>query len=415
MAAGSVTMPPTSVASRIVAWRRDFHAHPELGFEEERTAGIVSSHLEGLGFEVTAGVGRTGVVGVLRSPSDGEAVLARFDMDALQVEEATGLGFASRVRGLMHACGHDGHVAIGMGVAEMLAERREELQQHVKLVFQPAEEGLGGARAVLGDGVLHDPEVSACLSLHLWNDIPTGYVAVDEGPIFAASDRMTCRIVGRGGHAAMPHQTRDVIAAASAIVSALQTVVSRNVPPTDHAVVSVTSIVAGDGFNVMPDLAVLKGTIRTYSEEVRGSVLTRIEHIASRVADAFGCAAEVTRQTISPVVDNDADVTGRVRAVARSVLGEEFVLSGRRLMVSDDMGYILAERPGCYFLVGAGRSDAADAQGVQAMPTPHGPHHSASFELDERALPIGAAVMTAAVIDLARARPGDGLPGESAA
>lgn len=406
-------MAPTSLASQMVTWRRDFHAHPELGFEEERTAGIVTSHLEGLGFEVTTGVGGTGVVGLLRNATGGDAVLARFDMDALPMQEATGLGFASRAPGRMHACGHDGHVAIGMGVARMLAERREELERHVKLVFQPAEEGLGGARAVLRDGVLHDPEVSACLSLHLWNDIPTGFVAIDEGPVFAASDRMTCRVVGRGGHAAMPHQTRDVIAAGSAIVSALQTVVSRNVPPTERAVLSVTSIAAGDGFNVMPDLAVLKGTIRTYSEEIRGSVWARVEHIANRVADAFGCGAEVTRQTISPVVDNDAEVTRRVRTVAGSVLGEAFVLSGHRLMVSEDMGYFLAERPGCYFVVGAG--PPADAQSAQAALKPYGPHHSATFGLDERALPVGAAVMTAAVIDLAGARPIDGLPGESAA
>jgi amidohydrolase len=366
-----------------------------------------------LGFEVKTGVGGTGVVGLLRSPIEGDAVLAGFDMDALPIQEATGLGFASRASGRMHACGHDGHVAIGMGVAQLLAERREELQRHVKLVFQPAEEGLGGARAVLGDGVLNDPAVSVCLSQHLWNDIPTGFIAIDEGPVFAASDRMTCRVVGRGGHAAMPHQTRDVIAAASAIVSALQTVVSRNVPPTEHAVVSVTSIAAGDAFNVMPDLAVLKGTIRTYSEEVRGSVWARIEHMANRIADAFGCAAEVTRQTISPVVNNDADVTARVRDVAKSVLGEEFVLSGHRLMVSEDMGYFLAERPGCYFVVGAGPPD--DAQGPQTAPKPFGPHHSATFGLDERALPIGAAAMSAAVIDLAAARPDDGLPGESAA
>lgn len=371
-------------------WRRDFHAHPELGFRERRTADIVAGHLESLGFDVKTEVARTGVVGVLRGRGAGPGVLARFDMDALPIQERTGTEYASRAPGIMHACGHDGHVAVGMGVAQVLAENRSRLRGTVKLVFQPAEEGLGGARAMLEEGVLEDPSVDLCLALHLWTEIPAGCVVANEGPVAAASDRVTLRVSGAGGHGALPHRTQDVVVAAAAIVGGLQTVVARNVAPTDSAVVSITGLAAGGTYNVIPEEATLRATVRTFSDETRHLVHRRVEELASGVAAAYGCSATVRRSVVSPVVDNDVSVAKRVRAVAHRLLGSEQLLSGRRLTMSDDMGYFLAERPGCYFLVGAG---SGGSDGVAS-------HHSPTFELDERSLPVAAELMTAALLDL---------------
>ena len=233
---------------KLVAWRRDFHRHPELGFQEVRTAGIVAAHLQDLGLEVSAGVGRTGVTAMVEPDQvgeDSETVLLRFDMDALPIAEETGLPFASHNPGVMHACGHDGHTAIGMGVAQLLAEHRNELAGRVKLVFQPAEEGLGGALAMIEDGVLDEPKAAASYGLHLWSRLPYNQVVVQPGPLWAAADIFTITVEGKGGHGATPHDTVDATYAACQMVVALQSIVSRNVNPADTAVVTIGSIQSG--------------------------------------------------------------------------------------------------------------------------------------------------------------------------
>nr|MBP7691183.1 amidohydrolase [Anaerolineales bacterium] len=241
------------------ARRRDFHRHPELGFQEVRTAGIVAQELNRLGLEVTTGVGRTGVVGVLEGDQPGPTVLLRFDMDALPITEANAVDYASETPGVMHACGHDGHTTIGLAVAKLLTPWRARMAGTLKFVFQPAEEGLGGAEAMVQDGVLDrlGPAPERALALHLWNSEPVGWVGATNGPAMAASERFTLTLQGRGGHGAIPHQTVDPVTAAAHVVTALQTIVSRNVNALDSAVISVTMLKAGDAFNVIPDTAVL--------------------------------------------------------------------------------------------------------------------------------------------------------------
>ena len=232
--------------------RRDLHRHPELGFEEYRTAGIVSAELNRLGLEVTTGVGKTGVVGMLEGGGPGPTVLVRFDMDALPVSEETGAEYASQNPGKMHACGHDGHVAVGLTAARLLSAHRSELAGNVKFLFQPAEEGRGGAQAVLEAGVLSNPRPDLTLALHIWNEKPLGWVGVVPGPLMAGSEIFHVRITGKGGHGAMPDQTIDPMVAAAQVISALQTIVSRNISPLEAAVVSVTRIWGGETFNVIP-------------------------------------------------------------------------------------------------------------------------------------------------------------------
>src|SRR5512139_2243595 len=274
--------------------RRDFHIHPELGFREIRTSGIVARELESLGIEVTKGIGKTGVVGLLEGNQPGPTLLLRFDMDALPIAEETGAEYASRNKGVMHACGHDGHTAIGLTVAKMLQAHREELAGTIKFCFQPSEEGtygeeVGGAEMMMRDGVLDSPRVDMSLSLHLWNEKPLGWLGIAGGPVMAGAEIFTIRITGKGGHGAIPQQTIDPVVAAAQIVSALQTIVSRNVAPLETAVVSVTTIQTGTAFNVIPQTAELTGTIRTFELSVRQKVHERFEQIARGVGEALGC------------------------------------------------------------------------------------------------------------------------------
>src|SRR5512146_66347 len=264
--------------------RRDLHMHPELGFREIRTGGIVAKELEALGIEVTKGVGRTGVVGLLEGSKPGPTLLLRFDMDALPIAEETGAEYASQNQGVMHACGHDGHTAIGLTVAKILHAHRDQLAGTIKLCFQPSEEGnngeeVGGAEMMLRDGVLENPKVDMSLSLHLWNEKPLGWLGVTKGPVMAGADIFTVRIIGRGGHGAIPDRAVDPVVAAANMVSALQTIVSRNVAPLETAVVSVTNIHGGTTFNVIPQEVRLEGTIRTFDSGVRQRVLARFDQI----------------------------------------------------------------------------------------------------------------------------------------
>jgi amidohydrolase len=272
----------------VVALRRDFHAHPELGFQEVRTAGVVATRLREIGYEVREGVGKTGVVGVLKGARPGPCVLVRADMDALPVDEANDLAWKSKTPGLMHACGHDAHTAIGLCVARILAEGREEWAGTVKFMFQPAEEGMGGAGRMIADGVLNDPRPDFALALHVWSGIEAGTVGVSPGPVMACADEFHARIVGRGGHGAMPHQTVDAVLMAAHVITALQSVVSRSVKPLESAVVTVGKIEAGSAFNVIPGEANLWGTTRAFSPDVRQILETRCREIVETVPRAFG-------------------------------------------------------------------------------------------------------------------------------
>ena len=375
----------TDIFDQLVTWRRDFHCHPELGFEEERTAAIIARELRQLGMEVLTGVGQTGVVGLLEGARPGPVVLLRFDMDALPIVEENETGYVSRNPGKMHACGHDGHMAVGLGVAHLMARHRQQLHGTVKFVFQPAEEGLGGAFAMIADDVLEAPRPDLALAMHLWNHIPLGKVRVEAGATMAASSIFTLTVEGRGGHGAAPHKAADPILAAAHIVVALQSIVSRNIDPLNSVVVTVGEFSAGTTFNVIPERAVLKGTVRSYDDETHRLIYRRILEMARNMSVAFGCRAHMETVAIVPAVVNDPQVAGVVRRAAAQIVGADDVISGRD-MASEDMGHFLEEIPGCYFFVGS-RNEASGY---------HHPHHHPRFDFDERALIVGVATMAQA-------------------
>jgi amidohydrolase len=369
--------------------RRDFHRHPELGFQEVRTASIVARELGEMGLEVATGVAKTGVVAMLEGSQPGPVVLLRFDMDALPIQEETGAEYASQTPGLMHACGHDGHVAIGLGVARLLHARREQIAGAVKLVFQPAEEGLGGGKLMVEEGVLDNPRPDLALALHVWNDKPLGWLGIASGPVMAAADTFSVRISGKGGHGALPELAVDPVVAAAQVITALQTIVSRNVSPLQTAVVSVTSVRAGEAFNVIPPFVDLKGTIRTFDSEVRAALLQRFEKIIYGVSEALACQAEVEVEAITPAVINNGRVSARVVEAAVSMFPDAKIQMDARTMGSEDMAYLMQDVPGCYFFVGSANSDRKLDYG----------HHHPKFDFDENVLPAAVALMAAAALD----------------
>lgn len=376
--------------------RRDFHMHPELGFREIRTGGIVAKELEALGIEVTKGVSKTGVVGLLEGAKPGPTLLIRFDMDALPIVEETGAEYASQNNGVMHACGHDGHTSIGLTVAKILHSRREELAGTIKFCFQPSEEGnngedVGGAEMMMRDGVLDSPKVDKTLSLHLWNEKPLGWLGIAGGPVMAGAEIFTIKVTGKGGHGAIPNATVDPIVAAAHIVNALQTIVSRNVAALETAVVSVTTVNAGTAFNVIPQTAELTGTIRTFDIRVRQRVVERFEQIARGVGQAMGCQIDVNVKRMTPALINDNAIASKVQDAARRVLSEsDLDTSGYITMGAEDMAFMQEKVPGCYFFVGSANKERHLDYG----------HHHPKFDFDEEALFHASALMASAVLEV---------------
>lgn len=376
--------------------RRDFHMHPELGFHEIRTGGIVAKELEALGLEVTKGVGKTGVVGLLEGAKPGPTLLIRFDMDALPMSEDTGAEYASQTQGVMHACGHDGHTAIGLTVAKMLHAHREELAGTVKFCFQPSEEGfngeeVGGAEMMMRDGVLSGPNVDKTLSLHLWNEKPLGWVNVAKGPVMAGAEQFTIKLTGKGGHGAAPHTTIDPIVTAAQIVTALQSIASRNVAPLHAAVISVTTLHSGTAFNIIPQEAELTGTIRTFDLSVRKMVLERFEQVVRGIAETMGCKVSINLQRVTPAVINNDSVAAKVQETARRLFPEtELDTANYLTMGAEDMAYMQEKVEGCYFFIGSNNKEKQLDYG----------HHHPKFDFDEEALVRGSALMASAVVDM---------------
>jgi amidohydrolase len=372
--------------------RRGFHTHPELGFKEIRTAGIVAHELNNLGLEVSTGVGETGVVALLEGEQPGPTALVRFDMDALPIEEQTGAPYASQNPGVMHACGHDGHTAIGLTVARLLNAHRSELAGKVKLVFQPAEEGLGGAEKMIADGVLDQPRPDVTLALHLWNERPLGWIGISSGPTMAAAEIFRLHITGKGGHGAVPDLAVDPLLASAQIITALQSIVARNISPLQSAVVSVTTLHAGEAFNVIPPEAKLEGTIRTFEPHVRAQVVSRFNEIVSGVAKALGCQVQVEIQTLTPAVINKPETAAMIQSIAKRLLPDSTIDANFRTMGSEDMAYMMQQIPGCYFFIGSANPE----KGLDAA------HHHPRFDFDEQALPRAAAMMAASVAEILR-------------
>ena len=371
--------------------RRDFHRHPELAFQEYRTAEIVVRELSNLeDMVIQAGVAGTGVVGTLQGGKPGRVILLRFDMDALPVTENTGVDYSSENEGVMHACGHDGHLAIGLTTARLLHEGRENLPGTIKFVFQPAEESLGGAVAMIKEGILDDPVPEIALALHLWNEKPLGWIGITDGPMMSASETFRVLITGKGGHGGKPHESVDPIVAAAGIINALQSIVSREIPPLDSGVITVSTIHGGETHNVIPEQVTLSGTIRSFTEDTRTLLLKRFHEVVEQIAAAYLCRVRITVDDISLAVNNDPEIAAVLRQTAGELFPEAIIDQGYQTMASEDMAFMLQEIPGCFCLIGSANSE----KGLDAK------HHQPEFNFDEQALTQGAALLVSAVHEL---------------
>lgn len=376
------------VTDKLVATRRDFHRHPELSFQERRTAEIVAHRLEELRWKVTSGVAETGVVGLLEGSGPGKTVMIRVDIDALPIQEPADRPYSSQVDGVMHACGHDGHTAVGLAVADLLARRRASIKGQIKLVFQPAEEIMSGAKRMIEEGVMKDPVVDRVLSFHLWSGLPVGQVVSQPGPIFSSADEIKITVKGKGGHGGMPHLSVDPILIASHVVTALQSVLSREIPPTQPAVLGFGTIHGGAAFNVVSDQVELTGTVRTLDDSVREFILKRTEEISEGVARGLRGEARFQHVRGAPAVVNDEEVAALVSEVAALIVGKDNVVTIAPPQVGDDATFFLREAPGCYFLVGCANAE----RGITAS------HHNPQFDIDEDALPLATRILSEAAL-----------------
>ena len=370
----------------LTAWRRDFHAHPELGFEEVRTSALVAERLASWGIEVHRGIGKTGVVGVLRNGNGQGRIGLRADMDALAMPEANSFAHRSTIEGKMHGCGHDGHTTILLAAARYLAETKN-FDGTVHFIFQPAEEGRGGAQAMLADGLFERFPCDAVFGLHNRPGLPVGQFAIRPGPVMAGAVFFDIVVQGRGGHGARPESSVDPVIAGAQIVSVLQTIVSRNVAALDSAVISVTGFTAGEAYNVIPDRVTLKGTVRAFKVETMRLLEDRMRAVAQAVAAGFGATAEVTwREIAAPTINTPEEATAMADAAA-ALVGEAHVERNRSpVMGSEDFAYMLLEKPGAYIHVGNGTGDAGGCE-------VHNPH----YDFNDAAIPYGAGMLATLV------------------
>jgi amidohydrolase len=378
-----------ALKDEVIAFRRDFHKHPEIGFEEIRTAGIIAGELQNLGLEVQTGIGKTGVVGILEGAKDGPTVMYRADIDALPMQEANDVEYASTIPGKMHACGHDSHAAIGLGIAKLYAANRDKMAGRIKFVFQPAEELGAGAKAMIEDGVLESPRPDVALGLHVWNSMPIGLVGVTEGPSMASASTFDITINGVGGHGAHPDDTADPVICAAQLITAWQTIVSRNVSPLDTAVISVTKMKGSDAFNIIPDKVELGGTTRAFKPEVRDLIEKRMHEIADSLCAAMGCKAELTIRHLIPPVENDSKVAARVRKTFANIMPAEKILTEERTMGAEDMAYLIEDIPGTFVFLGSMNEELGR----------NFSHHHPRFDIDEDCLASGVALLSAAIAD----------------
>jgi amidohydrolase len=372
-----------ALQGELVSWRRQLHQRPELGFQENITAEFIGDRLTAWGIAHSSGVAKTGLVAVIEGTGTGtkRPVLAiRADMDALPVQEQNDVPYRSLHEGKMHACGHDGHVAIALGTAHYLQTHREQFAGTVKIIFQPAEEGPGGALPMIDAGVLKNPDVDALVGLHLWNNLPLGTLGVRSGPMMAATEFFTCKIQGKGGHGAIPQQTIDAVVVGAQVVNALQTIVSRNIDPLKSAVVTVGEFKAGTAVNVIADSAYLSGTVRYFEADYGELIPTRLEQVIAGVCAAHGASYELDYQKLYPPVVNDVAIADLVRSVALSVVETPVgVVPECQTMGGEDVSFFLQAVPGCYFFLGsANREKGLDY-----------PHHHPRFDFDETALAVG--------------------------
>jgi amidohydrolase len=364
----------------LVTWRRHLHQRPELGFRENLTAAFIQQQLNDWGIPHQTGIAKTGIVAVIESGQPGPVLGIRADMDALPIHEENQVPYRSQHDGVMHACGHDGHVAIALGIVRYLSQHRDQWRGTVKVIFQPAEEGPGGAKPMIEAGVLKNPDVEAMIGLHVWNNLPLGTVGVRNGPLMAATELFKITVQGKGGHGALPHQTVDAIVVGAQIVNALQTIVARNIDPIQSAVVSIGKFHSGHAPNVIADMAELAGTVRYFDPRYADFFGPRIEQIVAGICQSQGATYQLDYQALYPPVVNDAAMAELVRSVALEVVETQAgVVPDCHTMGGEDMAFFLQEVPGCYFFLGAANVDQSLAY----------PHHHPRFDFDETALGLG--------------------------
>ncbi len=375
------------IEKNIIDWRRDFHQYPELGFDEHRTSKIIGEALKEMGLAPKMNVGKTGVTADLTF-GEGPTIALRADMDALPMQEASGLDFSSKHDDVMHACGHDGHMAMLLGAAKVLTQNGDSFNGTVRFIFQPAEEGAGGARYMIEDGCLDG--VDEIYGIHVWNYQPVGEVGITDGPVLAAADMFEINIKGIGGHGAAPQGTVDAVVVASHLVQALQTIVSRNTNPLESTVVTIGTISGGHNFNIIADEVTLSGTARAYTEENRNLIKTRMAEIIDGVAKTFGAEISFDYEDGYPPTINHTDPVNKVLKAAQRVVGEKAGMPYLS-MGGEDFSYYLQKIPGCFFFVGSAPNDQ------KLFETPH---HCSHFTMDERALLVGPSIYLNLVDDL---------------
>jgi amidohydrolase len=372
---------------QVIVFRRDLHRIPETGFKEAKTSAYVAETLVKLNLDVQTGIATHGVVGLLRSGKPGPTLMIRADMDALPIAEETGLAFASTHPGCMHACGHDSHMAMALGAASILSALKDRFRGNVKFVFQPAEEGPGGAQPMIAAGVMENPTVDYCLGCHLWAERPEGHIGIRPGVFMAAMDRFDIKITGRGGHSAQPHLCVDALEVGTQVVAALQRIVSRHIDPIEPVVVSVCSFHAGTAFNITPAEAVLSGTTRTFNAEICKSWRGRIDRVVRGVCESMGAGYELNFSWGYPPTVNDASMSDVVRRCAVQVVGEDRVVVPDLTMGGEDMSFFLQRAPGCYYCIGVGREGAA-------------PLHNPKFDFKEDLMLLGVETHCRVALDL---------------
>jgi amidohydrolase len=364
---------------KVVAWRRDFHMYPEISGAEERTAEKIAEILGQLPIEVQQNVGGHGVVGVLRGSKPGKTIALRADIDALPIQEQNDLDFASRYKGKMHACGHDGHTAILLGVAVILSSLKDEIAGNIKFIFQPAEEQapIGGAKPMIEDGVLENPHIDAILGLHIWPALPKGKVGIKNNALMASSDPFIIEVFGKNGHASSPHEAIDALVASCQIVNMLQTIVSRSINPQEAAVVTIGKMQSGTKYNVVADYAKLEGTVRTLDPKTQLMVEKRVREIVNGVCQATGTIAEINYSHGYPALINDKNMANLIREVGRKILPQDAMIEiDKPSMGGEDFANYLQRIPGAFFWLGSGQEDSY-------------PIHHPKFDFDENIMKTG--------------------------